>query len=167
MTVLRPITEAEYTAWLAAVIPEYAADKVASGQWAQAVSIEKSTQEYTELLPQGQATPDNHLYTILDAESAAVGVLWFAVTTQFEARIAYVFDISVWPERQRQGHALRALRALEDEARTLGLAGIALHVFGHNTAARALYDKLGFQVTNLNLFKPVDPSQAQALAAAP
>ena len=36
MSVLRPITEAEYTAWLAAVIPEYAADKVASGQWAQA-----------------------------------------------------------------------------------------------------------------------------------
>jgi RimJ/RimL family protein N-acetyltransferase len=35
----------------------------------------------------------------------------------------------------------------------LGLSGIALHVFGHNHGAQALYAKLGFVATNINLFK--------------
>lgn len=33
MSVLRPITGDEYAAWLETVIPEYAADKVASGHF--------------------------------------------------------------------------------------------------------------------------------------
>jgi len=43
-------------------------------------------------------------------------------------------------------------------ARTLGLSGIALHVFGHNSGAQALYASLGYQITNLNLFKPLTPT---------
>ncbi len=39
--------------------------------------------------------------------------------------------------------------------RRLGLSGIALHVFGHNAAGRALYDQLGFRPTNISLFKPI------------
>lgn len=31
----------------------------------------------------------------------------------------------------------------------------ALHVFGHNVGAQALYAKLGFRPTNINLFKTV------------
>lgn len=152
---LRPMTASEYATWLAAKIPDYAADKVASGQWAQEASLELSKKEYGELLPQGLATPDNHLYTIVDARSAAVGVLWFAIKTKFNDRIAYVFDVTILPERQREGHATRALLALEDEVRKLGLSGIALHVFGANTGARALYAKLGFQPTNISLFKAI------------
>ena len=58
-------------------------------------------------------------------------------------------------QAQREGHALRAFVALEDEVRRLGLSGIALHVFGHNTGAQALYAKLGFHPTNISLYKPV------------
>jgi hypothetical protein len=39
--------------------------------------------------------------------------------------------------------------------RELGLAGIALHVFGHNTGARTFYAKLGYHATNINLYKKV------------
>ena len=58
-------------------------------------------------------------------------------------------------EHRRQGHAERALRALEAEVGRLGLQGIALHVFGHNTGAQALYGKLGYVPTNINMFKAV------------
>ena len=166
MTALRPITEAEFATWLARTIPAYAADKVASGQWPEATSIEQSNQEYAELLPLGPATPDNHLFTILDADAAGVGVLWFAVKTRFNARIAYVFDVSIRPERQRLGHALRAFQALDEEVRRLGLAGIALHVFGHNMAARALYEKLGFAATSISLYKQVDAASDDTKTAA-
>ena len=70
------------------------------------------------------------------------------------------FDVSVWPKRQREGHAFRAFVDLEDEVRRLDLSGIALHVFGRNKGAQALYAKLGFQPTNISLFKPVGPAGA-------
>ncbi len=147
------MTSPEYAAWLDESIPAYAADKVASGQWAEAQSLELSRKENDELLPQGLATPDNHFFTIVDEVGVAVGMLWFAVQTKFNTRIAFVFDVSVNPDQQRLGHASRAFRDLEDEVRKLGLSGIALHVFGHNAAARALYAKLGYEPTNISLFK--------------
>lgn len=155
MTTLRPMTACEYAEWLAESVPAYAADKVASGQWTQEESLERSKKENDELLPQGLETPDNFLFTIVDSSSAAVGMLWFAVKTKFNARIAFVFDVSVKLERQREGHAMRAFKDLEEEVRRLGLAGIALHVFGHNAGARALYAKLGYEPTNISLFKPL------------
>ncbi len=155
MSSLRPMTAAEYAAWLEESIPAYAADKVASGQWTQAESLDRSKRENDELLPQGLQTPDNHLFTIVDESAAAVGMLWFAVKTKFGARIAFVFDVSVKPERQREGHAMRAFKDLETEVQRLGLSGIALHVFGQNAGARALYTKLGYEPTNISLFKPL------------
>ncbi len=149
------MTESEYSAWQAETIPAYAADKVASGQWTKDESLELSRKEHQELLPQGRETKDNYLYSIVDSESAPVGMLWFAVKTKFSAKVAYVFDIGVRPQWQRQGHAHRAFLALDEEVRRLGLSGIALHVFGHNTSARALYDRLGFRATNISLYKAV------------
>ena len=87
-------------------------------------------------------------------------MLWFAVKEEFNSRIAYVFDIDIAQARRREGHAFRAFLALEAEVERLGLSGIALHVFGHNTSAQALYAKLGFRPTNVSLFKPVGASGA-------
>jgi ribosomal protein S18 acetylase RimI-like enzyme len=86
-------------------------------------------------------------------EGLPVGALWFAVETRFDSRVAYVYDIVIHESHRRRGHATRAFKALEDDARALGLAGIALHVFGHNTQAQALYAKLGYGPTNIELFK--------------
>ena len=157
---LRPMTPAEYAEWVEQSIAAYALDKVASGQWSAETSLELSRKENSELLPLGLDTPGNHLFVVVDREAAAVGMLWFAVKKKFGADIAYVFDVSIRPERQREGHAARAFLALEEKVRDLGLAGIALHVFGHNDAARALYAKLGFRATNISLFKPIEPSRA-------
>lgn len=154
------MTEPEYAEWLAGTIPAYASDKVASGQWTSDASIALSQKEYAELLPNGLDTEDNYLYTIIDSQSAAVGVLWFAVKIKFNSEVAYVFDVSVKPERQREGHAQRALVTLEEVVRGKGLSGIALHVFGHNKGAQALYAKLGYQPTNISLFKPMGATGA-------
>jgi hypothetical protein len=37
----------------------------------------------------------------------------------------------------------------------LVVCGVGLHVFGHNAGARALYEALGYQPTNINMFKPL------------
>jgi ribosomal protein S18 acetylase RimI-like enzyme len=151
------MTEIEYVAWQAMSIPTYASEKVASGQWSEEESLDLSRKEFAELLPRGLASDDNYLFTIVDSGSVAVGVLWFAVKIRFNTRVAYVYDVSVLPEHQRKGHAYHAFLTLEDEIRKLGLSGIALHVFGHNTVAQALYAKLGYRPTNISLFKSVTP----------
>jgi len=154
------MTASEYADWVEQSITGYAADKVTSGQRTPEESLGLTRKEFAGLLPLGLETPGNHLFSVIDSQGVAVGVLWFGVKKRFGADIAYVFDVSIRPERQREGHAARAFRALEDEVRRLGLAGIALHVFGHNDAARALYDKLGFRPTNISLFKTIDPPRA-------
>lgn len=116
-------------------------DKVVSGQWSEADSLEKSKTGHDELLPQGLHTPENYLFTVQDASGCGVGVLWFAIKRKFDKPIAFVFDIDMEPGFQRQGHGLRAFKALEAKVFELGLTGIALHVFGGNHAARALYEK--------------------------
>ena len=160
VSTLRPMTASEYADWVEQSITGYAADKVASGQWTPEESLELTRKEIADLLPLGLETPGNHLFAVVDSQGDAVGMLWFAVKKKFGADIAYVFDVGIRPERQREGHAARAFLALEDEVRRLDLSGIALHVFGHNDAARALYARLGFRPTNISLFKTIEPTRA-------
>ena len=155
MSVLRPISDDEYAAWLETVIPGYAEDKVASGQWPAESALELSRKNYAELLPKGKDTENNHIYSVLGAGGEVVGTLWFVAEERADRRIAYVYDIFISPQRRRQGHAFRAFQALEREVANLGLSGIALHVFGHNHEAQALYRKLGYVATNINMYKPV------------
>lgn len=155
MSVLAPISDEQYAAFVAMSIADYAADKVSSGQWAEDQSLDLSRKEYEELLPQGHRTAGNYLFSVLDDRARPVGTLWIGVKEYAGKRAAYIYDIWISPEYRRRGHATRALAAAEEEARKLGLFGIGLHVFGHNAGARALYEALGYRVTNINMFKPL------------
>lgn len=155
MPVLRPMSDTEFAAWTRETIPIYAKEKVASGAWLEAEALEKSRAELAGLLPDGMSTKDNFLYAVIAEDGTRVGMLWFAAKDRAGSRIAYIYNIEIHPEHQRQGHAQRALEALEQEVQRLSLSGIALHVFGHNTAAQALYAKLGYVPTNINMFKAI------------
>lgn len=147
------MTDADFAAFTVARIPAYAADKVVSGEWSVEQAPELARMAFEELLPQGLLTTGHHLFNVIDNAGQRVGTLWMAEKERAGKRIAYVYDLFILPECRRQGHAARALAAAEAEARRLGLTGIGLHVFGHNASARLLYEKLGYQTTNLNMFK--------------
>ena len=68
-------------------------------------------------------------------------------------RLAYVCDLLIDEGYRRQGYGTQAMRAVEQEVRALGIDRIALHVFGHNHPARALYEKVGYEETNLHMAK--------------
>ena len=159
--VLRPMTAASYARFLHDSTLGYADDKVAAGQWPVATALAQSLAEFHKQLPQGLATPDQHLFDIVDpADGSVVGVLWFAVEDRFGIRMAYVYDLAVLPEHQRLGHATRAFRAMEDRVKALGLQRIDLHVFGHNPGAQALYASLGYRVTSVTMAKDLSAAAA-------
>ena len=116
---------------------DYAADKVKSGQWAQADSLELSRKAFHDLLPQDLATPDNHLFNIVDDTEVNVGILWIAVQSRANQRIAYVYDVGVRPAWQRKGHASRAFAALEERVRGMTTARDRVPGSGSSPAARA------------------------------
>jgi len=95
-----------------------------------------------------------HLFSIVDETTEEkVGMIWFAVPIGRPHPSAFVYDFSIVEEQRRKGYGEQALRAVEDKVRELGLDTISLHVFGHNHAARALYEKAGNAVTDLMMSK--------------
>jgi ribosomal protein S18 acetylase RimI-like enzyme len=155
MPSIRPISAAEYASWLSEAVPAYAADKVRAGTWPAESALEMSRVEHETLLPQGKDTPGHYLYAIVAASGEQVGTIWFAAQDRGASRVAYVYGVEVRPEYRRLGYAQRAFEAIEEEVGRLGLAGIALHVFGHNTAAQSLYTRLGYMPTNIHMYKPL------------
>ncbi len=164
MTALRDMTDAEFAAWRAQSIHGYAADKVRSGRWLAEESLSRAEEELAQLLPDGMHSAGHHFFTIEDVSKTSVGAIWIAQTQRTWGPIAYVYDLVVWPEHQRLGHGERAMRTLEIKVQDMGLSGLALHVFGHNERAQALYRKLGYAPTNINLFKPLGTRRGSSAA---
>ena len=156
MTLLRPMPAEAFSAYQQASIIGYAEDKVAVGSWPSAGALERSHEEFASLLPQGLATPDNHIFEILAAEAGpVVGAIWLAIEHHQGVASGYIYNVEIHPEHRRLGHAVRAFQALEPLAAALGAGAIGLHVFGQNFAAQALYRKLGYQVTGINMRKTI------------
>ncbi len=161
MVSLQPMSEKEFALFLERAIPTYAAEKVKSGAWDPADALERSRAEHAALLPQGVATPGHYLYTVRQKDCGpAVGDIWLAVDQGAPVRAGFIYDLFIEDPYRRQGLASQAMLALETEARTLGLGSLALHVFGHNVGARALYEKLGYKITDLNMTKPLGTGRA-------
>jgi ribosomal protein S18 acetylase RimI-like enzyme len=153
---LVPMSATAYRDYVEVAVAGYAEENVASRRWPEDGALARSRADLEESLPQGLDTPDNYLYEIRDADAGVtVGFLCFAVRDKHGLRTAFVFDIEVKQEYRRRGYASAALTELEPIARSLGLTGIGLHVFGHNAAAQALYGKLGYAITGVNMLKPL------------
>ena len=156
MIEMRPMTQAEYEIYLSRAVAEYAEDKVKAGNWPAEGALERSAKELEKYLPQGLDSPHNTLCTLVDpASGAGVGMNWYALFPESTRPNWFIFDFSIDPEQRRRGYASQVLTALEERALAEGIQSIELHVFGHNTAARALYDKMGYEITNINMVRKV------------
>lgn len=158
MIALSPMTDDEYQPYVRQSIQDYAAEHVRGGRWSAEDALEQSAREFDSLLTQGLHTPDHFLYMIVEEDTGQrVGVLWFALQSRAGQRTAWVYDIVIYEEFRRHGYATQAFRLLEERASEQGATSIALHVFGHNHSARALYEKLGYEPTNIQMVKHLAP----------
>lgn len=149
-----PFDEVDFQAWLTEAIPSFALTNVEDGRWSLAESIDLSRQAHDALLPQGLATPGQFFVHLHDAATGErVGLLWWTEGPKDGAMQAWVYNITIEPAARRRGFARAALRELEGVALQHGMRQLGLHVFGHNHAARQLYESLGFEPASLTLRK--------------
>ena len=151
---LTPMNETEFQMYLSTAIAEYAQDHIEAGTRTPENALSLATQQYQELLPNGLSSENNYFFSIQDeVMKTNVGMLWFAVVERGGKTGAFVYDVKIHEAFRRRGYGEQAFQALETKVRELGLHTIALHVFGHNHAARAMYEKLGYVTTNVQMLK--------------
>ena len=153
---LRPMTPAEYEEFARDGTDEYIRQLVDAGGWTEPQARVKADADFARFLPDGLATPAQHLSVVVDDDSGeTVGRLWFAERDVHGARHVYLYDITVAPSYRGQGYGRTIMLALEDEARRLGIGEIRLNVFGGNDVARGLYRSLGYGEAAVEMTKRV------------
>jgi ribosomal protein S18 acetylase RimI-like enzyme len=146
------MTQPEYDAFLARTIPEYAADNVRAGYWAEAEALERSRNEFARLLPQGLQTPEHYLYTV-HADEVPVGMVWLKANLDRPTKSGFIFELYINESQRGQGFGKQAMLLIEEQARELGLQSLGLHVFAVNAVARKLYETVGYETSSLNMTK--------------
>lgn len=84
---------------------------------------------------------------VMEAEGTIAG--YVAVTLGFSILYGgfdgFIDEIYVKPEFRGRGFGTKALAFVEEDAKARGLRRLYLEVTHHNTAARALYERLGYE----------------------
>jgi ribosomal protein S18 acetylase RimI-like enzyme len=159
MLVFVPMTENDYQSYAEQGVKSYAQENVRAGIWQASEAEAKAEQVYLQLLPEGLATKDHCFYKLMDPEAGmTVGHIWYCIRTQGPERTVFLYDIEIYAAYRRKGYGTQVMQALEARAREINATRIALHVFGHNRAARTLYENLGYEVMSLQMVKCVTPS---------
>ena len=154
---LHPMNKEQYEAYLKADLPRYAAENVRAGYWSEADAPAKAKETYARYLPQGIDTPGQHLYVIRNQdEGQEVGIVWIGAQPGREASAGFIYNLYIEEGFRRRGYARATMRAIEEVARAMGWSSLGLHVFGHNRAARDLYESLGYEVRSMNMIKSIE-----------
>lgn len=153
MVTLQPMTEDEYNAYLPHLLEGYAAERAEADDTPLEQERTAASEQTASLLPQGLRTPDHYLWRVVAEDGARVGTLW--VHVQPAEQRAFIYDIEIDAAQRGKGYGEATMRALEEQLRPRGFTHIGLNVFGPNTVARALYDKIGYRLAATFMLKRI------------
>lgn len=140
--VLEPMDQAEFDVFMSDEVEGFAQELAAAGTGIEAAR-ERSRTLMDELVPSGLASPGMEFHAAR-VGGDTVGALWLSTAQT----MAFVYNIEVRPEQRRRGYGAAIMNAAALHCRDAGHPYLGLNVFAHNPGARALYDKLGYQVTH-------------------
>ncbi len=151
---LRRMSDAEFDSFKESTMKSFAAGNVTAGNWDETGAESRATAMLEQLLPDGATTAGHRFYTI-SGEPGDIGTLW--IFTNGET--AFLFDIMLDEKFRGMGLGHQTMGFLEKKLADEGIREIELHVFGHNTPARALYLKTGYLETDITMKKKIDLKQ--------
>lgn len=154
---LTPMRADEYEPFMAISMQDQAEGQVQAGQWTAEEAEANLHTLRDQFLPQGLATPGHFFYTLeTDDVKEKVGSLWFMLEKHEGKQAVFVLDIQIDPQHRRKGYGTEAFLLMEEKAREMGIHAITLHVFSHNTSARAMYEKLGYTGPSNMMVKKIE-----------
>jgi len=151
------MTEAEFATYLADAVRSYADAHILAGDVVPEEALSRAQKDYDELLPEGLRSKNDFLFTLTHGTLGPIGMVWFELRERRAVKSAYLYDIIIRENLRGQGYGRQALELLEAKLRELGVRSIGLTVFGYNHAARALYEKMGYQITGMGMTKQLAP----------
>lgn len=141
---LSPMPTERIADWIAVGNREYAAERVKSGESPEVAKAKSDLSDATHF-PDGRPLETHRISDVMD-DGTIVGHVWIGPQDAGSDRW-WVWDVEIYEEHRRKGYARAALVLAHAQARALGASSIGLNVFGFNTGARTLYEKLGYVVT--------------------
>jgi ribosomal protein S18 acetylase RimI-like enzyme len=151
---LEPMTQAQYSDFIEAIIPPYVAERAAADHVSAEVAERYARHQHARLLPEGLRTTGHRFLRIVSTDSdQSVGGVWFWIDV--DNKQGFLYNITVFPRHRRRGFASDALALVEEMARSAGCTTLGLNVFSSNDGAIALYRKLGFSAVSSYWNKPL------------
>jgi RimJ/RimL family protein N-acetyltransferase len=152
------MSDADFAAYLRKAIPEYAYDQLRAGNWTADEAVGRARAEFQQMLPNGPQTPNQHLYTILDAQGHKAGMFWYFVNADRPRKTAFLIDFFIFPESRQKGYEAEALTLFEADARQFEVERVELQVFSHKPEQLALYREAGYGETSVFFAKELKPN---------
>lgn len=149
------MSDSEYNSWELRSKESYAADKMKANDFTKEEANKVATDDFARLLPLGQKSEDNFLFSAKDDSVNLVGFVWFGVRGAADNKRAFIYDIIVEEQYRGKGYGRQIMLLLEQEVKKQGLGRVGLHVFGFNKVAISLYQSLGYTTTDLVMEKKV------------
>ncbi|MET7818288.1 GNAT family N-acetyltransferase [Micromonospora zamorensis] len=149
---LAPMTDQQYARYREGAETGYAQNIADSGAMPLREAQEKAREDYRRLLPDGLSSPGHHLWAAYDGDDE-IGMVWLHIEEKSAGPHAFGYDFEVRPELRRKGYGRAIMQAVEQTCHERGAVSIGLSVFGSNLGARALYEEMGFEVTNMGMRK--------------
>lgn len=144
------MTQEEFEVIKGRMIADYAKDKVRVGHWQEGDAIELAKETLDNILRDGVET-EHHYLLDLCKDIDKVGFVWFNIFKE----VAYVNNYLIYDDHKGKDYELKMVELLEDMAADLKVKKINLHSFGYNENAIAMYQKMGYDITDVYMSKKV------------
>lgn len=145
---LRPMRAGELAAFRDSFVADWAVDLARVEGISMQAALEEAARRTDADLDGALESADHRLF-VITADGEEVGTLWFSVR---EGR-AFLDDITIAEEHRGNGYGCGALELMHAELQRLGVRLVQLNVYAHNPRARALYERLGYEVTGVTMTK--------------
>jgi GNAT superfamily N-acetyltransferase len=153
---LRPLRDEELSEFIEASRADYVEDLVAHARMPEDFAHDKAEHDLAAYVG-ATSVPEGHSLYWIERESGPVGRLWFAERASPRiGRLVWLFELEIYEPFRGCGYGRRAMQLLEDEVRQLGIAEIALNVWGGNEPARGLYRSQGYFERSVEMAKVVE-----------
>jgi len=105
---------------------------------------------------------DKQILYIAEAKGQAAGYLWCEIQ-RFDASLfrparaqLYIQHVCVDQNQRRLGIASALFQAVDDHAKSLGIAKVGLDTWSGNEAAQSFFDRQGFEIQQIRYAKKIE-----------